>query len=60
MNPSEQIAFDMFLASISSMQFHPGAGTKEHKVLSPKECGEQAMKLILVRREYYTQLHGGG
>jgi hypothetical protein len=46
----ERIAFDMFLASIVSMQFHPGAGTKEHHRLSIEECKDMALEMITARR----------
>jgi len=47
----ELITFDMYFASICSMQFHPGAGTKEHKVLSIDECRDRALEMICARRE---------
>jgi len=46
----EVIAFDMYFASVSSMQFHPGAGTKEHKALSIGECRDIALDMVLARR----------
>lgn len=49
--PQEWIAFDMYFASIRSMQFHPGAGTKEHFVLSAEECAKEALEMIRVRKE---------
>lgn len=50
LNQEEHIAFDMYFASITSMQFHPGAGTKEHKQLSLEECRDRALQMVLVRR----------
>lgn len=49
--PHEQIPFDMYFASLMSMQVHPGAGTKEHKTLSLEECRDLAIQMIGVRRE---------
>lgn len=47
---SESVAFDMYFASICSMQFHPGAGTKEHSRLSIKECKDMALEMLSARR----------
>lgn len=49
--PHEIIAFDMYFASLSSMQVHPGSGTKEHRTLTFKECRDKAMEMIMLRRE---------
>ena len=34
LRPDEMVPFDMYFASLVSMQVHPGAGTKEHKRLT--------------------------
>ena len=47
---NEQIAFDMYFASICSMQVHPGAGTKEHQKMTLQECRDMAMQMIEIRR----------
>ena len=47
---SELATFDMYFASIRSMQFHPGAGTKDHKVVSIEQCVSEAMAMIKARR----------
>jgi len=47
----EQVAFDMYFASIVSMQHHPGAGTKEHQKLSLEECRDIALEMIELRNE---------
>lgn len=49
--PQEIAAFDMYFASIRSMQFHPGAGTREHRVLSVAECASAALEMIHERRK---------
>ena len=46
----ERIAFDMYFASICSMQVHPGAGTKEHKPMTLAECKAMALEMIAIRR----------
>jgi hypothetical protein len=46
----EHIPFDMYFASLVSMQVHPGAGTKEHRQLSLEECRDMAMNMIEIRR----------
>lgn len=46
----ELVAFDMYFASICSMQVHPGAGSKDHKILSIDECRKMAMDMIKTRR----------
>jgi len=46
----EFIAFDMYFCSVASLQFHPGAGTKEHKALSIGECRDIALDMVLARR----------
>lgn len=48
---NEHITFDMYFASLCSMQVHPGAGTKEHAKLSLQECADMAMEMIAIRRE---------
>ena len=44
-------AFDVYFASVRSLQFHPGAGTKEHVVLSVAQCADEAMQMIKARRK---------
>jgi len=46
----ERVAFDMYFASLCSMQVHPGAGTKEHRKLTLEECRDMAMQMIEMRR----------
>ena len=46
----EMIPFDMYFASLVSMQVHPGAGTKDHKALSLEECRDKALAMLAVRR----------
>lgn len=48
--PDERIAFDMFFASLASMQVHPGAGTKDHRVLTLEECAQKALEMLQIRR----------
>lgn len=48
---AEQVAFDMYFASICSMQVHPGAGTKEHRILTLPECRDMALAMLAIRRE---------
>lgn len=50
-DPQEIAAFDMYFASIRSMQFHPGAGTREHARLTANECARDALEMLAVRRE---------
>lgn len=47
----EMVPFDMYFASLVSMQVHPGAGSKEHKPLSLDECRRMALEMIQIRRE---------
>lgn len=54
-DPQEIAAFDMYFASIRSMQFHPGAGTREHRVLSVAECAAKALEMIHERRKVIPQ-----
>jgi len=51
LHDDEIVAFDMYFASISSMQYHPGAGTKEHKRLTVTECKDYALEMIRERRK---------
>lgn len=50
LSPEEYVTFDMYFASLCSMQVHPGAGTKEHAKLSLRECADMAMEMISIRR----------
>lgn len=54
MRPDERIPFDMYFASIASMQAHPGAGTKEHRKLTLEECRDMALQMIAIRRDLIT------
>ncbi len=47
---NEMIPFDMYFASLACMQVHPGAGTKEHKILTLEECRDMALAMIDIRR----------
>jgi hypothetical protein len=38
------------------MQYHPGAGTKEHKRLSIEECKDVAVNMIISRRSIVGEL----
>lgn len=51
----EIAAFDIYFASIRSMQFHPGAGTREHVRLTAKECAHDALEMLAIRREILNQ-----
>lgn len=46
----ERIPFDMYFASLTAMQVHPGAGTKEHRKLTLEECRDMALQMIDIRR----------
>jgi hypothetical protein len=48
---NELMTFDMYFASIVSMQVHPGAGTKEHKALSIEESKNMAIEMLKIRRK---------
>ena len=48
---NEFLTFDMYFASVCSMQFHPGAGTKDHKALNIQESRDVAIEMIKARRE---------
>ncbi len=51
LSPDEKVAFDVYFASVTSMQYHPGAGTKDHARLSLEECRDVAVKMVELRRE---------
>ena len=48
---NELMTFDMYFASLVSMQVHPGAGTKEHKALTLIECKNMAIEMLKIRRK---------
>ncbi len=48
---NEMIPFDMYFASLASMQVHPGAGSKEHKPMSLEACRDMALQMIAIRRQ---------
>lgn len=50
----DQIAFDMYFASLASMQEHPGAGTKDHRKLSLEECCQKAVEMVALRRKAFV------
>lgn len=47
----EVMAYDMYFASIAAMQFHPGAGTKDHRKLMLEECHDMALEMLEIRRK---------
>ena len=47
----QRIAFDMYFASLCSMQVHPGAGTKDHRKLTLEECRDMALDMISIRAQ---------
>lgn len=51
LDETEHTAFDVYFASVTSMQFHPGAGTKEHKQMTLEECRDVALRMVEIRRE---------
>ena len=38
LHDDERVSFDVYFASLMSMQMHPGAGTKEHQKLTLEDC----------------------
>lgn len=50
LHEDERITFDMYFASLMSMQVHPGAGTKEHRPLTMAECRDMALQMVAMRR----------
>lgn len=46
----EKLSFDVYFASVVSMQYHPGAGTKKHARLTLKECRDVALQMIEIKR----------
>lgn len=46
----EKLSFDVYFASVVSMQYHPGAGTKEHARLTLEECRDVALQMIEIKR----------
>lgn len=46
----EYFTFDMYFASLASMRHHPGAGTKDHKKLTLRECADEAIEMLKIRR----------
>jgi len=55
LNDKERITFDMYFASLASMQVHPGAGTKEHRKLTLEECRDMALQMIEIRRHVVSE-----
>jgi hypothetical protein len=51
LTPPEQVSFDMYFASIASMQEHPGAGTRGHLKLTLEECLDKALEMVALRRK---------
>lgn len=51
LKPDERLTFDMYFASLASMQVHPGAGAKEHRKLTLEECRDMALQMLAIRRE---------
>jgi hypothetical protein len=47
----EYQTFDVYFASVTAMQYHPGAGTKEHRCMSLMECRDVAIEMLKLRRK---------
>lgn len=54
----EHGAFDMYFASLASLQFHPGANTREHTALTLEQCRDKAVEMVKLRRETLPLLNG--
>ena len=50
LHDDERVSFDVYFASLMSMQMHPGAGTKEHQKLTLEDCRDVALQMIEIRR----------
>lgn len=50
----EALTYDMYFASVVTMQMHPGAGTKEHRKLTLAECSDVACQMLEIRRTVVT------
>lgn len=50
LKPEEYTSFDVYFASLASMQVHPGAGTKGQRALTLEECRDRALQMIEIRR----------
>lgn len=49
--------FAIYYASLASMQFHPGAGTRGHTPLTLEQCAEKACEMVAITRDiFYPQL----
>lgn len=55
LQPDEHLTFDMYFASLASMQVHPGAGTKEHRKLTLEECRDMALQMMAIRRDLVAE-----
>lgn len=51
LSSDERIAFDMYFASLCSMQVHPGAGMKGQVALTFHQCSEKALEMLEIRRK---------
>ena len=50
LHEEEHTPFDVYFASLMSMQVHPGAGAKENRPLTMAECRDMALKMVEMRR----------
>ena len=50
---NEVNAYDLYFASVCSMQSHPGAGTRGHSKLSVQECSDIAIDMLIARRKAF-------
>jgi len=49
--PEDQITWDMFFASVTSMQYHPRASLHGAKVRTIEECAEIADQMLIERKK---------
>lgn len=55
-------AYDVYFASVCSMQSHPGSGTRGHTKMSVQECSQFAIDMLIERRKafYSDSTKSGG
>jgi hypothetical protein len=57
MEPEKQIAWDMYFASVTSMQYHPRATLNGAKVRTIEECAKVADEMLVERKKRNNNEH---
>ena len=54
-HPEEHVVFDIYFASVVSMNDHPGQRKEPSRVKTLDDCAIQAMRMLAIRRKVLSE-----